>query len=125
MGTWGTILRTWDLEPSIIVGCIGLVVGDLALGRWRSRHVSVRFLLGVAVLLLALVSPLDVLSDDYLFSAHMLRFGAALMVLGGSFPFAVAVYWVLWTHREASVSRRQGAVPDGARRGPTSDTAAM
>lgn len=280
MGTWGTILRTWDLEPSIIVGCIGLVVGDLALGRWRSRHVSVRFLLGVAVLLLALVSPLDVLSDDYLFSAHMLqhlllvlvvpplllsglpveglrralrvpvlarveralsvrplawivgigtlavwhlptlynaalgdedvhvvehlcflvsatifwwpiftplperrprlvsalvyvllgayanaligmvlfaapigiypaylhpddplhvlplirslftpaedeRFGAALMVLGGSFPFAVAVYWVLWTHREASVSRRDGAVPNGAQRGPASDTAAM
>jgi cytochrome c oxidase assembly factor CtaG len=72
--TWGDILRHgWDLEPSVIVGCIGLLAGYLALTRGRDRRRCAIFVLGDLLLLLALVSPLDTLSDNYLFSAHMVQ----------------------------------------------------
>ena len=42
-------------------------------GRGRGLGLLGLFLLGDVVMLLALISPLDVLADDYLFSAHMLQ----------------------------------------------------
>src|SRR3984893_1249973 len=66
------ILRAWDPDLSVLVGCAELLAaywsaqrGDLARARW--------FVAGVAVMLLALMSPLDTLGDEYLFSAHMLQ----------------------------------------------------
>ena len=43
-----------------------------ARGRWRSRR-QVAFSSGVALLLVALASPLDTMADEYLFSAHMVQ----------------------------------------------------
>jgi putative membrane protein len=69
-----TILRTgWDWDPSVVIGCLFLVVSYLVLVRQRRWPHLLAWMGGVAVLLLALVSPLDPLSDDYLFSAHMLQ----------------------------------------------------
>ena len=73
----------WSWEPSIWIG-IALLVGAYlcAIGPLRTRFSSSEpvprtqaawFLLGAGVLLLALVSPLDELSDRYFFSAHMLQ----------------------------------------------------
>jgi cytochrome c oxidase assembly factor CtaG len=66
------IATAWDPDPSIIAGCAALAIayalacrGDFSRAGW--------FLLGDLVMLLALISPLDVLADDYLFSAHMLQ----------------------------------------------------
>jgi cytochrome c oxidase assembly factor CtaG len=66
------ILRAWDPDPSVLIGCAVLLAaywlahrGDLARAKW--------FVAGVAVMLFALVSPLDPLGDEYLFSAHMLQ----------------------------------------------------
>jgi putative membrane protein len=73
MQGWGAILRAWDFEPSIVIGCGAMLVLDLAAVRWRVRHLSGQFVLGVAILAFALVSPIDALSDDYLFTAHMLQ----------------------------------------------------
>ncbi len=73
MAGWSAILRAWDFEPSIVIGCIALVLVDLAAVRWDPRRLRGRFVLGVAVLAFALVSPIDALSDDYLFTAHMLQ----------------------------------------------------
>lgn len=74
--TWGDVLlHGWDLEPSIIVGCIGLLVGYFVLTREdkKTRLQVASYVAGVLMLLLVLVSPLDTLSDNYLFSAHMVQ----------------------------------------------------
>jgi putative membrane protein len=74
--TWGDVLlHGWDLEPSVIVGCIGLLVGYFVLTREDKREwwQLTAYVSGVVLLLLALVSPLDALSDHYLFSAHMVQ----------------------------------------------------
>ncbi len=64
------ILAAWDPDLSVLIGCAALLVAywaahrnDLGRGGW--------FVAGVGVMLFALVSPLDVIGDEYLFSAHM------------------------------------------------------
>jgi cytochrome c oxidase assembly factor CtaG len=91
-------LTHWNLAPSILLGAL-LAVGLYlyALGPYRHRFYpdtsvqrgqTLAFLLGVAIMLLALISPLDELGDEYLFSAHMLQhlclttFGPPLLLLG-------------------------------------------
>jgi putative membrane protein len=74
-------LTGWLFEPSIILGLAVLYGGYLALtGRWRRRFNGSRpltggqlaaFTSGVIVLVVALLSPLDRLGDEYWFTAHM------------------------------------------------------
>ncbi|HEX9077092.1 MAG TPA: cytochrome c oxidase assembly protein, partial [Anaerolineae bacterium] len=81
-GSWEWLWK-WSLEPSIWIGVAALVGGYLlARGPWRarfrdaqpvSRAQTILFLVGAIVLLIALVSPLDEISDYYLFSAHMVQ----------------------------------------------------
>jgi cytochrome c oxidase assembly factor CtaG len=66
------IAAAWDFDPSVIVGCLALAILDVLVCR-RDFSRAVWFLFGELVMLLALISPLDVLADDYLFSAHMLQ----------------------------------------------------
>jgi putative membrane protein len=73
----------WNLDPILILGLAGLSVGYwLLLGPLRKRYgwaaeVDPRqpalFTIGMALVIVALVSPLDAISDDYLFSAHMIQ----------------------------------------------------
>ena len=73
----------WNFAPSIVIGVAALVAAYLcAVGPLRrfipaSQPVKpikpICFLLGSAVLFLALASPLDALSDEYLFTAHMVQ----------------------------------------------------
>jgi cytochrome c oxidase assembly factor CtaG len=75
-------LTQWDWDPSLVIGAV-LIVGLYlyAIGPLRKRHQfePVRkgqvfaFMLGVGLMFLALVSPLDELGDSYLFSAHMVQ----------------------------------------------------
>jgi cytochrome c oxidase assembly factor CtaG len=74
------LAETWNWEPSVIVGCLALLAlyvlglrpdaGVTQIATWP-RFLS--FLFGDLAILFALVSPLDVLGDTYLFSAHMLQ----------------------------------------------------
>nr|BBH94021.1 hypothetical protein KTA_22200 [Thermogemmatispora argillosa] len=76
-------LRAWHFIPSVVVGCVAITVLYLyAIGPLRRQYELgppvprsrvVVFLLGVLIIFLALVSPLDELGDDYLFSAHMVQ----------------------------------------------------
>src|SRR6266568_246310 len=91
-------LTQWDWEPSILIGTVVIVGLYLyALGPLRKKyHLAERvnkwqafsFLLGMSMMFLALVSPLDELGDSYLFSAHMVQhlfltiIGPPLLLLG-------------------------------------------
>lgn len=76
----GNLLRAWDFDPSIVIGCVALLAayafahrGDHSRAPW--------FVAGVAVMFLTLVSPLDALSDEYLFSAHMLQHLVLILIV--------------------------------------------
>jgi cytochrome c oxidase assembly factor CtaG/cytochrome c2 len=83
------LLTQWNWEPWLLA-CIGIttvpyLIGmarmgreqrGKILGRWR----ALSFLTGIAVLLLALESPLDEVADD-LFSAHMFQHMLLLLVI--------------------------------------------
>jgi len=91
-------LTQWNLAPTLFLGLFAVVgLYFYALGPYHKRFYpdvpikrsqTVFFLLGVLIMFLALVSPLDELGDDYLFSAHMLQhlclttFGPPLLFLG-------------------------------------------
>ncbi|HLI08913.1 MAG TPA: cytochrome c oxidase assembly protein [Ktedonobacteraceae bacterium] len=90
-------LTQWDWEPSILIGT-ALIVGFYlyAIGPLRKKYGLASatraqilcFLLGMGLMFLALVSPLDELGDSYLFSAHMVQhlflttIGPPLLLLG-------------------------------------------
>ncbi len=90
-------LTQWDWEPTVLIGT-ALILGLYlyAIGPFRERHgfesvskgKALSFVLGVDIIFLALVSPLDKLGDKYLFSAHMVQHllltmvGPMLMVMG-------------------------------------------
>ncbi|GAC1377910.1 MAG: cytochrome c oxidase assembly protein [Ktedonobacteraceae bacterium] len=76
-------LTQWNWEPSILLGT-ALIAGFYlyAITSLRKKNFSsaqikrsqvTAFLLGVLIMFLALVSPLDALGDSYLFSAHMVQ----------------------------------------------------
>jgi putative membrane protein len=79
--SWEFWLTGWLFEPSIIFGLAVLYGGYLiATSRWRKRFKDSRtltsgqfaaFTCGTVVLVLALLSPLDRLADEYWFTAHM------------------------------------------------------
>ncbi len=66
------ILKAWDPDLSVLIGCAALLAVYFAAHR-GDRGRAGWFVGGVAVMLLALISPLDTLGDEYLFSAHMLQ----------------------------------------------------
>ena len=83
-----TILTAWDFEPSVIAGTIMLGAGYVAALWYGRRHgQAVRwsraaaFLTSLGVLLFALISPLDVVGDTYLLSAHMIQHLLLILVV--------------------------------------------
>jgi cytochrome c oxidase assembly factor CtaG len=91
-------LTRWNWEPSILIGT-ALITGFYlyAIGPLHKRYQpdeqvktgqTICFLLGILIMFLALVSPLDELGDSYLFSAHMVQHlcltivGPPLLLLG-------------------------------------------
>jgi putative membrane protein len=86
---------TWNLDPILWLGMIGFVAAyfyaiGYAIGPLRRRYhlgppVAPRqiafFLLGTLTLAFALVSPLDVAGDHYLFSAHMIQHMLLIVVV--------------------------------------------
>ena len=64
------ILSAWDFDGSVLIGCAALLAGWWITHRGDYRHAA-WFGSGVGLILFALASPLDILGDEYLFSAHM------------------------------------------------------
>jgi cytochrome c oxidase assembly factor CtaG len=81
MTTWELFVSAWDWEPSVIVGCATLAVAWLLPARPRSPGRGSFFFGGVILLLLDLISPIDLLGDRYLFSAHALQHFLLMLVI--------------------------------------------
>jgi putative membrane protein len=93
------MMAAWDFEPTVIGGTGLLAAGYFVYAGPLRRRFSLgppvpplrqlAFYLGCAVMLLALISPLDSLGDNYLLSAHM----AQHMLLG----FVAPPLWLVGT----------------------------
>jgi cytochrome c oxidase assembly factor CtaG len=73
MSTTAFLSAAWEWKPSVVLGCFGLALSYVWLCRFRLSQRAVSWFAGIAVLLLALVSPFDELADAYLFSFHMAK----------------------------------------------------
>lgn len=73
MTTWQIATSAWIWEPSVLVGCAALLGLYLIAVRGRISQRAWSYVAGLGVLLIALLSPLEVLGDTYLFSAHMVQ----------------------------------------------------
>jgi cytochrome c oxidase assembly factor CtaG len=73
--------NAWTVEPWVIIFALALM-GFYAImpGKKRSGK-SLLFAGGVALMVLALISPLDYLGRNYLFSAHMIQHILLLLVI--------------------------------------------
>ncbi len=114
------LLSEWSWDPSIVLGA-ALVIGAYlgALGPFRPQPKSstpvaraqvIWFLSGVLVIVFALVSPLDAIGDEYLFSAHMLQH-TLLMVIAPPMLLLGTPGWMLrpWL-RHPAIRRAAQAV---------------
>jgi putative membrane protein len=80
---WFVLLSEWNFDPSLWLGFAAIIALYLAVcGPWRARFAASRpvsqnqktwFFLGLGIIFVALVSPLDSWADEYLQSAHMFQ----------------------------------------------------
>lgn len=100
---------SWPLDPTVYAGLVGLFLGHAWLARRvddAQRKHTLYFGLGLLTLWVALETPIDTISDQYLDSVHMLQHvmlgfvAPPLMLLGlspgmagrlSSFPFVRAI----------------------------------
>jgi putative membrane protein len=71
--TTDLLLTAWDWDPLIITICFAALVACASAFRGGLRARPGYLVAAVLVFALALASPIEVLSRDYLFSAHMLQ----------------------------------------------------
>ena len=90
-GTGDFSWTAWEIHPSVLIGCALFALLYLwGIGPLRERHAlaprvpvkkAIAFLSGVALLFLALNGPIHDLSDNYLFSAHMVQHMLLMMIM--------------------------------------------
>jgi putative membrane protein len=88
------LLSAWLWEPSVILGCLGLSLAYAVQNRFRLDRRTLSYQAGVLILFLALVSPLDVLADDYLFSAHMVQHLLLVLIVAPLMLLGINPQWI-------------------------------
>jgi cytochrome c oxidase assembly factor CtaG len=73
MPTIKILASAWEFEPSVLLGSFLLLAVYLVVTHFRLSWHLFFYSLGIAMLIFALISPLDPLGDEYLFSAHMIQ----------------------------------------------------
>jgi len=73
MSSSAFFFSAWDWKPSVVAGCLALIAVYAFLMRRRFSARAAAWMGAVTLILLALVSPLDVLADNYLFCLHMTK----------------------------------------------------
>ncbi len=96
MTGWELFGSAWDWEPSVLAGCAALAIAYCAMVRRRMSRAGY-FLGGLCVLLFALVSPIDRLGDEYLFSVHVVQH----LLLGLIVPLLLLLGTPEWLARQA------------------------
>src|SRR5207247_6145161 len=95
--TLGALLTRWNFEPSVVVGLLALVGGFCWIQRQPSLGVSagrrVSFGIAVGLLVIALLSPLDEISDEYLLLAHMIQHLVVVLLIAPLLVRALPVPW--------------------------------
>jgi putative membrane protein len=96
-------LLSWSVDPTVLAGIAALAAAYAWLLRHRGASLEtwspmsrVYFAAGLAVLLLALESPVDVGGDHYLFSLHMLQHLMLSMVVPPLLLLGVPASWLAW-----------------------------
>jgi putative membrane protein len=74
------LASTWSVDPLAIVACATAVVLAVWAGQRRTGSGLACLLAAAATIVLAVASPLGVIADGYLFSAHMLQHLLLLLV---------------------------------------------
>ena len=98
----------WNFAPSIFMMLISLAVlyGYLIYlarkdGHWgkevRGRHIAF-FALGLFIIFIALVSPLDTLSNVALFSAHMVQHLLLMLIASALLLLGTPGYWIRYLY---------------------------
>ncbi|WP_040494584.1 cytochrome c oxidase assembly protein [Ilumatobacter nonamiensis] len=121
----GTVSSPWTWEPRpdvwVLMATLGLAYW-WSLARLRPRLPDAppmpsvaqqgRFALGVIVLWLAVDWPMDLLGDDYLFSAHMVQFLLITMIAVPLFVVGIPTWmWCELTHPVRGVIRIVNRAP--------------
>jgi putative membrane protein len=99
-------INVWRFDPSIVLGLLALIgaytSGALYLqrqGRWgaeiTARHVAF-FAIGVFVLVFALISPIDYIGENYLFSIHMVQHILLAMVAPALILLGIPRWMMQW-----------------------------
>lgn len=71
----------WSFEPWAVIFALALIASYAALPGFRFNGKSLLFASGIFLMVLTLVSPLDYLGRNYLFSAHMVQHILLLLVI--------------------------------------------
>jgi putative membrane protein len=96
-------LLSWSVDPTVLAGIAALAAAYVWLLRHRGASLEtwspisrVYFAAGLAVLLLALESPIDVGGDRYLFSLHMVQHLMLSMVVPPLLLLGLPARWLAW-----------------------------
>ena len=81
MNIWQVLSSTWNMEPWVLVSALVVLAGYGVGTRFKFTKLSALFIIGIALYVLALISPLDYLGRTYLFSAHMIQHILLLLVV--------------------------------------------
>lgn len=95
--TLASLLAHWDFEPSVVVGlllAVAVFAGmqrrpELAVARGR----QVSFAIGMTILAISLLSPLDEISDRYLLTAHMIQHLLLVLLVAPLLVRALPASW--------------------------------
>src|SRR5262245_45064793 len=81
MTTGELMLRAWERDPFVLAMCLtGTLIYAVAFRSGRVRHTRY-FAAAIVIFVLALASPIGVLSRGYSFSAHMLQHLLLVLVI--------------------------------------------
>lgn len=81
MNIWQVLSSTWNMEPWVLVSALILLLGYGYATGFKFTKLSALFISGIALYVLALVSPLDYLGRTYLLSAHMIQHILLLLIV--------------------------------------------
>jgi cytochrome c oxidase assembly factor CtaG len=81
MSIWQVLESTWNVEAWVLISALLLLAAYGAATGFKLTRLSILFVSGIALYVLALISPLDYLGRTYLFSAHMIQHILLLLVV--------------------------------------------